>query len=385
MSILEPATAADEPQSPVVLVLGPHRAAMSGVSTHLNLLFDSDLARRFRLKHFQVGSEGRQENAVSRLARLLTSPFALAATLLAERVDIVHLNTSLNRKAYWRDLAYMLVARLLGIRVLYQVHGGDLPAQFSAGSAVLPPLLRATLRLPAVIIVLAQCELEAYRCFVPGCPVRLLANGIDHLPYARLNDRPPTGPAGLRLLYIGRLARDKGLFEALHGLRLARLQGADAQLTIAGGGPDEAGLRQLVQELSLERAVSFVGPAFGEAKLALLGRVDALLLPSYAEGLPYALLECMAAGVPAITTPVGAIPDVVVDGRHGLLVAPRDIHAIAKAITRLAADPGRLAEMSKECRQRIAGGYSLQRLVGDFSRLYSELGGPRRSSAVSRP
>lgn len=377
------ADAVTPPPPPCVLVLGPHRAAISGVSTHLNLLFDSPLNEHFRLRHFQVGSEGRRESAAGRLLRLLASPFRLAATLLGERVDIVHLNTSLNRRAYWRDLAYLLVARLLGARVVYQIHGGDLPERFAAGHPWLPPLLRASLRLPEIIVVLARCELEAYRHFVPGAAIRLLPNGIDPQPYSQL-ERSPAARHGLHLLYIGRLARDKGLFEALHGLRLARLQEASAHLTIAGGGPDEAGLHQTVRDLHLEDAVSFVGPVFDAAKRQLLASADVLLLPSYSEGLPYALLEGMAAGLPAIATPVGAIPDVLVDHQHGVLVPPQDIHAIARAIGRLAADPQLVARMGADCRQRIAATYSLRQLIRNFNQLYSELSAPRPSSAASR-
>ena len=403
---------AEQAEQPVVLVLGPHRAAISGVSTHINLLFDSALADSFRLRHFQVGSEGRTEGLAARLARLLTSPFALAATLIAEQVDVMHINTSLNRRAYWRDLSYMVVARLLGVCVLYQVHGGNL-RQFSARSRFLAPLLHASLRLPAVIIVLARCELASYRRLVPGQAVRLLPNGIDLLPYSGIRPPPTIKPASnnpssvraepfdlaqgerefdclvnngrtiLQLLYIGRLSRDKGLYEALHGLQLARAQGVSAHLTIAGGGPDEAALRQEAGALQLDGDVSFVGAVFGDAKLKLLASSDALLLPSYSEGLPYALLECMAAGVPAITTPVGAIPDVVTDGLHGLFVPPRNAPAIAQAIGRLAADPDGLSKMSMACRKRVASGYSVQRLVQEFAGLYSEFGAPRSRNAAT--
>ena len=67
---------------PVVLLLGPHRAAVSGVSTHLNLLMDSALDDDFELAHFQVGSEGRDEGPLGRLLRLAVSPFALFVTIL---------------------------------------------------------------------------------------------------------------------------------------------------------------------------------------------------------------------------------------------------------------------------------------------------------------
>ncbi len=95
---------------PVVLVLGPHRAAVSGVSTHVNLLMESALGDDFELVHFQVGAEGRAEGAIARALRLLVSPFALAAAIVFRHASVVHINTSLNPRAYWRDLAYLFVA-----------------------------------------------------------------------------------------------------------------------------------------------------------------------------------------------------------------------------------------------------------------------------------
>jgi glycosyltransferase involved in cell wall biosynthesis len=78
----------------------------------------------------------------------------------------------------------------------------------------------------------------------------------------------------------------------------------------------------------------------------------------------------MAAGVVPVVTPVGAIPDVVSDGEHGVLVPPRDAEAIAQALAKLAADRICVARMSAACRKRVASGYSIERVAKDFSELY---------------
>jgi glycosyltransferase involved in cell wall biosynthesis len=369
---------------PVALLLGPHRSAVSGVSTHLNLLLDSRLAREFSLVHFQVGSEGRSESIFARLVRLITSPLLLAAAILFHRAAVVHINTALNARAYWRDLAYMIVAKTCGVRVLYQVHGGALPQEFFGGNPSLAGLLRWTLRIPDAIVVLARAELEAYRSFVPGQQLLLLPNGVDCAAYTAVARRPSDTRDPLRLVYVGRLAREKGLYETLSGLALARARGASAQLVIAGSGPEDARLRQAASDLGLAGDVSFAGPVFGEDKVRLLAAMDALLFPSYAEGLPYALLECMAAGVPAVATGVGAIPDVVLDGVHGLLVPPRDADALACSIVKLAADRELLARMSAASKRRIAVSYSIDRLAEQFCGLYSDLCSAKRVRVVSR-
>jgi len=375
---------------PVVLISGPDRAAISGVSTHVNLLLGSALAQDFELVHFQVGSEGRSEGRIGRWLRLAASPFVLFATILFRHVAVVHLNTSLNARAYWRDLAYLVVARLLRARVLYQVHGGALPQRFFGRSPLLTAFLRWTLGLPDLVVVLARVELDAYRAFVPRQHVAVVPNGIDCRPFARVPTVRSRAEYPLRLAYVGRLAREKGLYETLQGMRIARELGVDAHLVLGGDGPETAGLARSVRMLGLSGRVSFVGPVFGDQKVKLLASADVAILPSYAEGLPYALLESMAAGIPVLATPVGAIPDVVTHGIHGLLVKPRDGMAIAEAIASLSRDRERLAWMSRACRRRVMAAFSIDRVAAELATHYEALAGgvplpPVVNEALSTP
>jgi glycosyltransferase involved in cell wall biosynthesis len=355
-----------------VLVLGPSREALSGVSTHLNLLFGSGLAGEFDLVHFQVGSEGRREGAAARALRLLTVPFQLAAQIARRDAAIVHINCSLNAKAYWRDVALLAAARLCGARVVFQKHGGEL-REF-CGRGLFARFVRGTLGLADAVVVLSQAELHAWRAFLPGQRIAALPNGIDAAPYRRRAAPPQPEGAPFELIYIGRLAPRKGLSESIEAIGLAAARGVPARLTIAGSGPEEAALRRQVRAAGLSHLVGFAGPAYGARKIQLLCSADALLLASYSEGLPYALLEAMAAGIAPVVSAVGAIPDVVVDGVHGLLVPPRDAQAIAAAIERLAADRAGTARMGAAARARVTAHYSLQRLAAGFAALYRELG-----------
>lgn len=356
---------------PVALVLGPGLDAISGVTTHVNALLGSQLASAYRLVHFQVGSEGRSESAPGRLARLVASPFLLAAAILRHDACIVHINCSLNAKAFWRDLAHMVAAKLCGARVVFQKHGGDL-REF-CGDGLFARFVRLALRLPDAVVVLSREELKAYQEFVPGQTIAAVPNGIDPAPYLKHN-RPPADPsAALKLIYIGRLAPRKGLAESLEALALARAAGVAAHLVIAGSGAEEARLRSLARALGLADEVIFAGPARGDCKTKLLCEAEVLLLPSHSEGLPYSLLEGMAAGVVPVVTPVGAIPDAVIEGVHGRFVPVGDAAAIARAIAALAADRPGLARMSLACRKRVACAYSLERLALNVNGLYSSL------------
>jgi hypothetical protein len=89
---------------------------------------------------FQVGSEGRSHSRARTMISLITSPLAFAACLARTRPRIVHINTSLEPKSYWHDIVYLALAKVMGCRVVDQVHGGALPAEFFAGNRVLTAL-----------------------------------------------------------------------------------------------------------------------------------------------------------------------------------------------------------------------------------------------------
>ena len=353
-----------------IMLLGPSLNAVSGVSTHLNQMYRSSLSRDFHLVHFQVGSEGRGESSAGKFLRLLISPFQFVTALVRLRPDIVHVNTSMEQKSYWRDVVYVVIAKLLRKRVVYQVHGGALPEVFFANRPLLTGLLRKVLRSADKVVLLAQRELHAYRRFDQSLPLAVIPNAIDLVadPYGKqMHARP------LLLVYVGRLAASKGVFELLAALALVRSAGAMATLKIAGSGPAEAALRAQVIQLKLQDAVTFLGPVFGQEKDKLWECADLFGFPTHHEGLPYALLESMAARTPALVCPVGAIPDVMQDGVHGLFVAPQDPQALAQAILLLDKDRDLLHSMGQACRQRIESYYSLERLAQDFRDTYGAL------------
>lgn len=362
-----------KPNMSRIALLGPSVNAVSGVSTHLNQIFGSSLADAVTLLHFQVGSEGRKESSLQKLARFAISPFVFAGFLLRHRPEIVHINSSLEPKSYWRDIAYLLVARILGRKVVYQVHGGALPEEFFAGSAFLTWALRRVLSMPDVVVLLARVELDAYQRFVPNQHLVVAANAIDAgLLVTKPIKSKSAGP--LQLVYLGRLAWNKGIHESIEAVGVLVKEGRDLLLSIAGSGPEEEAIKQRVAELGLSEHVRFLGPLFGEAKDTLWSASDVFVFPTFhREGLPYALLEAMAAGAVPITTRVGGIPDVMQDGVHGLLVEAKDAAGLARAIARLDDDRDALARMAEAGRARVLEQYTVERLAQDFKRIYASL------------
>lgn len=354
-----------------LLLFSPSLSAVSGVSTHVNMLLASALVQEYEFIHFQVGSEGRVENPLRKLLRFLVSPIQLTASLVKNRPCAVHINTSLDRKAYWRDLVYLIVARILGIKVVNQIHGGSLPQEFFSNPVLRWVLKRALLASQSVVVLTSE-ELRAYKAFDPVIRVVQIPNAID-VPELLKVPRITNMDSPLRIVYVGRLVRTKGLFEALEALDLLAKRAVPFKFRVAGSGVDVQELKRRAQAMGLADRVEFLGPVFGEAKERLWMESDIFLFPTYHEGLPYALLEALAAGCVPVTCPVGGIPDVIQHGVHGLFVPVQDSRRVADALYRLSNDRDLLAEMASNGRKRIQENYTVGRLEADFARIYQEL------------
>lgn len=355
-----------------VLLLGPLLGSVSGVATHLNHLMQSRLSEEISFTHFVVGSEGRQENAVNQLLRLLCSPILLAVWILKEDIDIVHINVSLDHKSFPRDAVYLAVARALGRVVVFQVHGGAPPQQLYRSRMISELFVRRTFEAPNVVVLLSKAELNAYRSFVPKGRFRVIAHGIEVDHDEPLLRKATTAP--LRWCYVGRLVESKGVAVCIEAARLLSAAGREFRFVIAGAGPQELALKAMAAPMVERGFIEFVGPQFGAAKEKLWQESDVFVFPTqHAEGLPYSLLEAMRAGVVPITTRVGAQPDVAVQGVHGLFIPPADPQALRDAVATLDGDRDLLLEMSRNCINRIRCQFSIDRFAGEFRETYESL------------
>ena len=158
---------------------------------------------------------------------------------------------------------------------------------------------------------------------------------------------------------LGRLGRRKGSYDLIAAAELALRRNPALKLCLAGDGEVEQ-VRALVRKKGLEGNIEVPGWIDGAEKLRRLRDAATVVLPSYHEGLPMAILEGMAAGKAIISTTVGAIPEVV-GAENGILVEPGDIPALAEALLRCSGDGDALARMSASSRKRAQEVFSIRR------------------------
>ncbi len=214
---------------------------------------------------------------------------------------------------------------------------------------------------------------------LPPRSVVVLENGVDLSPFLAI---PPVSWREHKPRRVGTVANlrsVKGLDVFIDAAaRLAPDHGS-LEFAIAGEGEERLHLQEQVYAEGLTERVRLLGsirniPAF-------LAGLDIAVLSSRSEGMPNALLEYMAAGRPIVATAVGAVPEMITDGIHGLLVRPDDAEALSNAVQRLLADPQRANRLGAAARRRAAERFSRAAMVSRFEAFYECLIFGARSGA----
>ncbi|MCH8224043.1 MAG: glycosyltransferase family 4 protein [Chloroflexi bacterium] len=191
------------------------------------------------------------------------------------------------------------------------------------------------------------------------------------------HERTPATGRGTRILYAGRLSREKGIDVLLRAIAILPPDTREnVNVVVAGAGPADSELRSLSATLGLEEQVRFAGIVSpGPDLLAEYDRADLFVLPSRIEGVPRALLEATARLLPVVATSVGGVPHLLRDGESGLIVPPDDPEAMADAIGRVIGDPT-LARSLGNAGRKIASANSLEAqqdiVIGSLSDAYPE-------------
>jgi glycosyltransferase involved in cell wall biosynthesis len=201
----------------------------------------------------------------------------------------------------------------------------------------------------------------------PEASLLMIPNAVD---LTRFAPRPATArtPAGVvNVAYVGRIRPVKGVSVLIDAWPKV-VQGNNARLVIAGDGAERAALAQSTRDNGVGDTVEFLGEVSDVP--GVLSRADIYVQPSFQEGLPNAVLEAMAMGLPIVATRVSGNEDVVADGDNGLLVPPGDPDALAAALRRLVADPALAAHMGRRSREIVESRFSLTAVMNQLRDAY---------------
>ena len=260
--------------------------------------------------------------------------------------------------------------------VIVSFHGAD--AQIDLHKPA--HLARTRRMIERATLLLVRSESLAARLVALGAPrekIRLHRTGIplDEIPFTQ---RAAPADGAWRCVQACRLIAKKGLATSLRAFAEFAREFPRATFTIAGEGPQSAELRALAESLGLAERVTFPGFLPQEKLRALYAAAHLFLHPSELgpdgnqEGVPNAMLEAMASGLPVAATQHGGIPEAVEHGISGLLTPERDAPALAQSLLALARDPARYAAMSAAAGARVSAEFALPTQARALEAIYRE-------------
>jgi glycosyltransferase involved in cell wall biosynthesis len=172
----------------------------------------------------------------------------------------------------------------------------------------------------------------------------------------------------LHIVSVARLHPAKGQMVLLESFRELLRRGLPIRLSIVGDGTGREALTEFIRRNGLGDAVTLHGALSHPATRALLGTADLFVLPSFAEGVPVALMEAMSVQIACVSTFVAGIPELIESGKEGLLVPPSAVHALTEAMASLILDSGLRRRLALTGRQKVLADYDL---VKNINRLIS--------------
>lgn len=281
----------------------------------------------------------------------------------------------------------LLVNKLKGIPYVLSLRGGDVPGfmgkELARMHGLAMPVTKRVWSAASAIVVNSEGLHQLAQRTVPDRTVEVVPNGIDLDLFCPVR-RAGTPGGKVRLLFVGRLANQKGLpylLQALAGLEKAIIDRIEVELV--GSGPEEARLRSMSAGLDLSSVVRFAGWVPRVEIVEHYQRADVFVLPSLDEGMPNVVLEAMACGMPILATDIRGNRELVQDNMNGLLVPTEDVESLVRALRELVTNDGLRARMGEKSRA-LVGRYSWSSTADRYLELSKQIVGILDMTADSR-
>jgi len=326
-----------------VMQFGPSLSVRGGISSVEQLICDY-LPPYVSMRHVATMEEGSAITKASVFARAVQVMRRVLETL---DPTIIHIHVASRGSTLRKVILAEMVARA-GRPLVLHAHGSEFDLFYRKLPAAVRRNVNRTLQRANVFITLStqwrdfyveECEISPSQIVVLPNPVRVPSEVPDR-----------SARQTVQFLHLGRLGERKGAYDLVNAFAgLPEGLRNRARLVMAGDG-DVEGVRKMAEPLGSQVEVhSWID---SHERDLLLERSDVFALPSRAEGVPMALLEAMAHGLPSITSPVGGIPDVFRHGQDGALVTPGDVGQIRNAMTRLITDDAARVAAGRAARER---------------------------------
>jgi glycosyltransferase involved in cell wall biosynthesis len=324
-----------------ILILVPDLSLPGGVANYYNTL---QLEKNGNINYFFV-NKSKSESSLGTIFRLITKYFQFFYILIRNRYRIIHINPSLDKRSFYRDLVFIIIARLLNKKTLVFFRGWlDSFEEEIKASRFKSFLFRISYARANKYIVLSSLfKAKLIGLGVPATTDFFIETTVadsSFLTELDLEKKLLSFKSKKNFLFLARIEKEKGVYIAIDAFSefFKKHPQIESSLVIAGDGPELAAVKEYVEVQNIP-GVIFTGYVKGATKKDLLLSSHIMLFPTYyGEGLPNSILEGMLYGMPVISRSIAGIPDVVINEENGYLSDSMQPAVFARFISILAND-----------------------------------------------
>ena len=358
-----------------ILILVPGSKARGGIASYyqsLKAYFPDNIL------YLQRGSRNwpKRNNIILEFIRAAIDLFKFVYILLKENIDLVQTNTSFSSNAVFRDGLYLLISKLINKKVVVFFHGWDYNF-VNKLNRFYKKLFKLLFFNSDAIIDLTKDNKSnliewGYTKNIYLETTAVADNFMNAANYEIIQNKYNSPIDKINLLFLARLDKEKGLYEAINVFNLLNKSDRRFKLIIAGDGNEFDNAREYVLVNKID-GIEFLGYVDGEVKLKTYQNSHIYLFPSYSEGMPTSVLEAMACGLPILTTRVGGLVDFFQEGNNGYFIDRNNLLDIKERIISLSNDERHLGEISKYNYNYARQNFSAKKVASRIISIFEEI------------
>ena len=321
-----------------ILITSVPPEAKGGILSIHQVLFGKPLQENIELDFFRVASPNPfNERLANRLTRIIIRIIQFSHQLIKDKsIKVIHINTAYDLRSLMRDALFIVISRILRKKIVLQIHQRIEPSH----NKIIDFITKHVFPLCNKILVFSQESKKILATLVPEGKIELFPNPVvvddfkmGDKSYKNELNIPKEGKI---VLFLSRLIKEKGVYDLIESIPEIIQRNENVYFVFAGEGPDRIQMENTCKMKGIEKQVRFTGHIPYKDVIRAFSSADIFVLPTYfPEGMPMAILQALAAGLPIISTPISSIPDIVTDGINGFLVEPHASDQLTEKISLL--------------------------------------------------
>ncbi len=349
-----------------VLMIGNNPKVKGGITTVISQLMEHDWEQEdIHMKFLPTYVD---KNAILKLMYFAVAYIKIMWQMIINKPDVAHIHMSY-KGSFTRKYMIHKLCRCFKVKDVIHLHGSEFKMWYD-NNPNKQSKIRRLLREASAFIVLGDEWAKRISDIEPSTNI-IIVNNTVAIP----DSKTQWSKNPFKVLFLGVLIQRKGVSDLLDAINLLKKEIPldNVEFDIAGSGQEESNLREKCTGLKLDDCVKFLGWTDGDKKVELLKDSQLMVLPSYNEGLPMAVLEAMSYGLPIVATNVGDIPLVVKEGINGGIINPGDITGLKDALKKiicLGKEDWQL--YSNRSREIIESSFNDKNYYGQIAKAYRE-------------